>query len=331
MIFNKVVVTGGAGFLGSHLVDAILARGIASRITIVDNLSSGSIENVKSSLADPRVEFAKLDLKELNNDLVQAFRGADVVFHYAANPEVRVSVTEPRTHFDENIVATFNVLELCRKLDIDYIVFASSSTVYGDSMVLPTPETYCLMQPISFYGAAKLCCEVMISTYASLYGLRALILRYANIVGPRLRHGVIYDFIQKLMKNPRRLEILGDGSQRKSYLHVSDAVDATLHLLNTMIERGRRVEVFNVGNSDWITVREIADIVVEEMGLQGVEYVFRPATSDGRGWLGDVKFMLLDITKLVSTGWRPRMSSREAVRRCARELLKELGFARSSS
>ena len=331
MIFNKVVVTGGAGFLGSHLVDEILSRGLASRIIIVDNLSSGSLKNIEKALSDHRVSLAKLDLKRVSSDLENAFRGSEAVFHYAANPEVRISVTDPRTHFNENVVSTFNVLELCRKHDIEYLVFASSSTVYGDALLLPTPETYCLTEPVSVYGAAKLCCEVLISTYTKLYGIHALILRYANIVGLRLRHGVIYDFIQKLLKNPRKLEILGDGTQRKSYLHVSDAVDATLHLLNHFIEERHRLAVYNIGNSDWITVKEIADIVVEEMGLENVEYVFKPATPDGRGWPGDVKLMLLDVSKLMATGWKPRMSSRDAVRRCTREILQELGVKKPPS
>ena len=185
----------------------------------------------------------------------------------------------------------------------EVFVFASSSTVYGDAEVFPTPEDY-PYRPISVYGACKASCELLLYTYTRLYGLRGLVLRYANIVGPRLRHGVIYDFLRKLMQDSTVLEILGDGTQRKSYLYVTDAVEATL--LVTEQEKSR-FEVYNVGNRDWVTVREIADIVCEVLGVRP-RYVFRPATADGRGWPGDVKLMLLDIGKLKSTGWNPKLS-----------------------
>ncbi len=244
-----------------------------------------------------------------------------MVFHFAANPEVRVSVTDPRVHFEENVVATFNVLEACRVNDVPLLVFASSSTVYGDAKVIPTPEDYSPLEPISVYGASKLACENLIISYSNLYGIRGLIIRYANIVGPRSNHGVIIDFIRKLKSTSSKLEILGDGSQRKSYLYVDEAVDATLHLLEFFKSSGRSYDIYNVGSEDWVTVKEIADIVVDVMGLRGVEYVYKSATPDGRGWPGDVKLMLLDISKLKSTGWKPRWSSREAVRKTAEHIL----------
>ena len=314
-----VVVTGGAGFIGSHLVDALAAQGY--RVGVVDDLSSGSLGNLAQHAGREYFTFVRGDLRRLDGGWIDVFRGAEAVFHYAANPEVRVSVTEPRLHFEENVVATFNVLEACRLLDIPTLVFASTSTVYGDARVIPTPEDYHPLEPISVYGASKLASENMITAYSKLYGLRALILRYANIIGPRSNHGVIVDFIGKLRENPGRLEILGDGSQRKSYLHIYDAVDATLHLYNHLVEDGWRYKVFNVGSRDWVTVREIADIVVEEMGLSRVEYIYKPATPDGRGWPGDVKQMLLDTGRLESTGWKPRWNSRQAVRRTVQQLL----------
>ncbi|HIQ10499.1 MAG TPA: NAD-dependent epimerase/dehydratase family protein, partial [Pyrodictium sp.] len=167
--------------------------------------------------------------------------------------------------------------------------------------------------------------EIMCQTYARLYGMQCLVLRYANIVGPRLRHGVIYDFIVKLKKNPRRLEILGDGTQKKSYLYIDDAVEATLATVNHVLYNEEKVKVYNVGNWDWTTVKEIADAVVEAMGLKEVEYVYKPATDDGRGWPGDVKLMLLDISRIVSeVGWKPRFSSLEAVKVAAKYLAEEL-------
>ncbi len=317
----KVIVTGGCGFIGSHLVDKFIE--LSYEVLVIDNLSSGSLNNVKNHIGKPCFKLIKDDLKVLG-DWLNSFKEAKAVFHFAANPEVRVSVTDPRIHFNENILATFNVLEACRKYDVPYIVFASSSTVYGDAKVIPTPEDYHPLEPISVYGACKLACENLIITYSKLYGLKGLILRYANIIGPRSNHGVIIDFIDKLKRNPKELEILGDGTQRKSYLHVFDAINATLHLFKVFKENSRDYEIYNVGSEDWVTVREIADIVIEEMGLKNVKYVFKPGTPDGRGWPGDVKFMLLDINKLKSTGWKPRWSSRDAVRITVKQLLGKL-------
>ncbi|MHA1594173.1 MAG: NAD-dependent epimerase/dehydratase family protein [Candidatus Baldrarchaeia archaeon] len=317
--YENVVVTGGAGFLGSHLVDKLIFRGC--NVTVIDNLSSGKIDNLRVSLTSGRLRVVIQDLKNVNDEWMAEFKNKDVVFHFAANPEVRVSVTDPQIHFEENLRVTFNVLEAMRKCDVPLIVFASTSTVYGDAKKIPTPEDYHPLEPISVYGAVKLACEVLIQTYSKLYGIRGLILRYANIIGARSTHGVIVDFIRKLRHNPKELEILGDGTQRKSYLHVSDAVDATLHALDVFVEGSLPCDVYNIGSEDWISVREIADIIVEEIGLENVKYVYKPMTADGRGWPGDVKFMLLDISKIKGTGWKPRLNSRDAVRKTVRELL----------
>ena len=318
----RVVVTGGAGFIGSHLVDYLMGQGY--HVTVIDNLSSSTIRNIEHWIGHDSFRFVKSDLKEYTAKWVEALRDADAVFHYAANPEVRVSTINPRKHFDENILATFNVLEACRLNNVKYLVFASSSTVYGDATQIPTPEDHPL-KPISIYGASKAACEILASTYARLYGLKVLILRYANIIGPRLKHGVIYDFIQKLKKNPYKLEILGDGTQKKSYLYITDAIDATLSTFNKLIKHDKHVLIYNVGNNDWVSVREIADIIVETMGLTNVEYIYKPITPDGRGWPGDVKLMLLDITRIVKdTGWKPKMASLQAVRETTKALVEEL-------
>lgn len=319
-MISRVVVTGGAGFIGSHIVDRLVSEGV-NEIRVIDNLSNGSLENLKNHINKKYFKFIKYDLKEYGKSLIQAIKDADIVFHFAANPEVRVSSINPRIHFNENILATFNVLEASRIADVDIHVFASSSTIYGEAKVIPTPEDYHPLEPISVYGAAKLACEILYTTYSRLYGFRSLILRYANIIGPRSNHGVIIDFIRKLKKNPSTLEILGDGKQRKSYLHVYDAVDATLYALRHFLNHRKRYEVYNVGNDDWITVREIADIVVKTMGLKNVEYKYVLTTPDGRGWPGDVKFMLLDISKLKSIGWNPSMNSYEAVEQTARYIV----------
>ena len=323
MVSNvRVIVTGGAGFIGSHLTEKLSMDG--HKVTVIDNLSSGKLSNIVHLIDSGKVTFIRGDLKDPAGAWTKYFIGADAVFHFAANPEVKVSVTNPRTHFDENILATFNVLEQCRTNDVGLLIFASSSTVYGDAKKFPTPEDHQPLEPISVYGAAKLACEYLIITYSKLYGIKSLILRFANIVGPRQSHGVIVDFIRKLRANPKVLEILGDGTQRKSYLHVQDLLTGIDYSLDFLLKSGMDYAIFNVGNDDWITVNEIARIVVEEMGLSNVKFTYRKATEDGRGWKGDVKFMLLDNSKLKSLGWRPKYSSAEAIRYTVRALLKEL-------
>jgi len=313
----KIVVTGGAGFIGSHLVEKLVD--MCYNVVVIDNFSSGNPENLRKVSNNPNVKIVKSDLK--HSGWEKELAEAEAVFHFAANPEVRVSTIEPRIHFNENVLASFNVLEASRINDVKYVVFASSSTVYGDARKIPTPEDYTPLEPISVYGASKLAVEYMLITYSKLYGIRSLILRYANIIGPRLTHGVIVDFIKKLKANPRKLEILGDGTQKKSYLYVTDAVDATIHLYKYFKSIKEAYDIYNVGNYDWITVKEIADIIVKLMGLRNVEYVYKPATPDGRGWPGDVKLMLLDISKIVKTGWKPKYTSRQAVELTARALL----------
>lgn len=203
------------------------------------------------------------------------------------------------------------------------LVFASTSTVYGEAKVMPTPEDYGPLIPISTYGASKLGCEALLCSYAYTFGLRVLILRIANIVGSRASHGVIIDFIDKLKANSCRLEILGDGAQRKSYLHVNDCISAILHLVRKFLRSEDRVAIYNVGSSDQVTVGRIAEIVAEELGLRDVEFVFTGGVDGGRGWRGDVKVMLLSIEKLLKTGWTPKHTSEQAIRLATQEILKE--------
>ena len=305
-------MTGGAGFIGSHLVDRLAAEGY--QIRIIDNLSSGRLEN----LAHRRdVELIIGDLKN-PQDAQKAVRGVDAVFHFAANPEVRVSTTNPDIHFNENVVATFNLLEAMRKNDIGQLVFASSSSVYGEPDEIPVDENAPL-RPVSVYGASKAACEHLIHAYAKLYGFRAVVLRYANVVGPRLRHGVIWDLINK-RKNPHELEILGDGKQVRSYIYIDDAVEATLLAWKKTTDA---YVVYNVAAEDWITVDEVADLVIEAMGLTNVKKTYRPVLH-GVGWPGDVKKIALKIDKIKGLGFIPLMNSRDAVRVTAKNLLREL-------
>ena len=220
----KVLVTGGAGFIGSHLVDRLVAEGYSVRV--VDNLSSGRLENLRRHLKLKAIELIIGDLKDPQTAF-KAVEGVDVVFHLAANPEVRVSTTNPEIHFNENVLATFRLLEAMRKKGVKELVFASSSSVYGEPEVIPVGED-APIKPVSVYGASKAACENLIHAYSKLYGIKAIVLRYANVVGPRLRHGVIWDLIIKLRRNPSELEILGDGKQVRSYIYVDDALEATL-------------------------------------------------------------------------------------------------------
>ena len=306
-----ILVTGGAGFIGSHLVDFLVGKGISVRV--LDNFSSGRIENIRSN-----VEVLRRDLKNFD-DIVDVFNDIDFVFHFAANPEVRVSTTHPRIHFEENVLSTFNLLEAMRKNDVKYLVFASSSSVYGEPDHIPVSEND-PVKPVSVYGATKASCENLIHAYSILYGIRSICLRYANVVGPRLRHGVIYDFIMKLKKDPGRLEILGDGMQTRSYIYIDDAVIATVFLAERIT---KNFDVYNIGSIDWITVNDVARITVETLGLKNVSFSYKPILH-GVGWRGDVKRIALSIEKLRKAGFTPRFKSREAVKKTVEYLMKEL-------
>ncbi len=313
----KVLVTGGAGFIGSHLVDHLIEDGYEVRV--LDDLSAGSLENLKQWIDHERFEFMQGDLRR-RDVCEKAVKGIDAVFHLAANPEVRIGAQSPELLYETNVLITYNLLETMRKEDIKALAFTSSSTVYGEAKEIPTPEDYGPLEPISVYGGAKLAAEALIAGYAHTFDIKAVVFRLANIIGKRSNHGVIYDFINKLKANPHRLEILGDGTQRKSYLHVSDTVEAMLYLFKEFLKEDKIYDAYNIGSEDWITVTEIAEIVSREMGLNP-EFYFTGGVDGGRGWKGDVKIMLLNIEKAKAKGWKPKMNSKEAVEKTVRELL----------
>ena len=309
----SILVTGGAGFIGSNLVKALITDGRETQV--LDNLSSGRMESLERVRRNAKFSFQKQDL--LNKESLAIPQGCKSIFHLAANPEVRVGFSSPELHFTQNVVTTFNLLEAARKGDAETIAFASTSTVYGDARTVPTPEDYAPMEPISMYGASKLACESIITSYAHNYGIRAIIFRLANIIGPDSNHGVIYDFTNKLVKDPSRLEVLGDGTQNKSYLHISDCVSAIL----AAHERAReKVNVYNVGSQDQVRVTQIAKAVIDAMKSPNTRIELTGGVDNGRGWKGDVKNMLLDVTRISELGWRPRYSSLEAVKLTANEL-----------
>jgi len=318
---NNILITGGAGFIGSHLTNRLISED--HRVTILDNLSVGKIEGIKNWLDNPDFTFMKGDLKN-PKDIIKAIKRCQTVFHLAANPEVQVGETDPHIHFQENLVATFNLLEAMRKSKTaKTIVFTSTSTIYGEATMLPTPENYGPLTPISTYGATKLGCEALITSYAHTFNLHVLILRLANIVGPGANHGVIPDFIRKLQNNPNRLEVLGDGNQKKSYLYIDDCIDAILHATKTFLKNKHKVEIYNIGSTDQITVKRIAEIVAEEMHLPNVNFSFTGGVDGGRGWKGDIKNMRLSTKKLAKTGWKPKHNSEQAIRLATQSLIKE--------
>jgi UDP-glucose 4-epimerase len=293
----RVVITGGAGFIGSHLAEALVRK---REVIVFDNFSSGK----RGFLDAMDVRIVQGDIRNFE-EIKKACKEVDLVYHFAADPDVRKSYDEPLENFRIDVLGTLNVLEACRLNNVKQIIFASSSVVYGNAEI-PTPEN-APIAPISNYGAAKAASEYYVSTYSQLYGIKAIVLRYANIIGPRLTHGVIHDFYEKLEKNPKELEILGDGTQEKSYLHVNDAVEATL----LAVQRTKKnFEVFNVGSEEKITVKKIAHLIVSTLSLENVQYKY---TGGKIGWPGDVPIMLLSIEKLKGLGWKPRFKVQKSI------------------
>lgn len=314
----KILVTGGAGFIGSHVVDRLMGEN--HEIVVLDDLSSGYEKFINPHVGKESFQFHKIDL--LHSEIADFFEGVEEVWHLAANPEVRVGAENTRIHLEQNVIATYNVLEAMRRRKVRRIIFTSTSTVYGEADKLPTPEDYSTI-PISLYGASKLACEALIGAYCHTFGMHAWIYRFANVIGKRSSHGVIYDFINKIRSNPKELEILGDGNQTKSYIYVDDCIEAMFRGLKARArgEDKNRVNIFNIGTSDMINVKRIAEIVCEEMHVSPKpEFKF---TGGKRGWKGDVPIMLLDASKINKTGWEQSYNSEEAVRKAARDLFGE--------
>ncbi len=307
----RYFVSGGAGFIGSHLVDRLMEIG---EVTAYDNLSSGKREFIEHYLSRDNFQFIQADLME--PDTVQkAMKNHDVVFHLAANPDARAGIRDTSLDLKQGTIATYNVLEAMRLNGIKKIIFASSSTVCGETPVKPIAENYAPLQPISLYGASKLASEALISAFCHLFGMQAWIFRLANVVGARATHGVIFDLINKLQRNARELEILGDGSQEKPYLHVADCVDGFLYGFQHSHDQ---INVFNLGTSSSTTVSTIARMLVEEMELTDASFKY---TGGNRGWPGDVPQVRYDTSKMERLGWNPRYTSDEAVRRGIKDIL----------
>lgn len=312
-----ILVTGGAGFIGSHLAQRL--EELRKNVRIIDNLSTGRQANVERLVSKFETEVIVGDVLN-RNDINRAVKGCGSIYHLAANPDVQVGAIDPSLQFDQNILATYRLLEAMRSADAPEIHFASTSAVYGDPRAVPVTEDYGPLTPISLYGASKLACEALVSSYCHTFGLRGLIYRLANVVGPR-GHGVVHDLILKLISNPRRLIVLGNGSQTRSYIHIDDCLNAML----TVAARSReRLDIFNVASGDSLDVASVAQIVCEVMGQSSTELEFTGGVDGGRGWKGDVKRISLSTAKIRSLGFVPKYNSAESVRIAAKALSREL-------
>lgn len=305
---RRILVTGGAGFIGAHATRRLVEAD--ATVTVLDDLSSGSLDALED--VRDRITFVEGDAGD-PGVLDDVLPGMDGVWHLAANPEVRTGETDPQSHYDRNVAVTWQVLEGMRRHGVGRLAFTSTSTVYGEATVRPTPEDYGPLLPISIYGGCKLACEALIASYGGTFGLDAQLYRFANVVGPGSTHGVTVDFVAKLRKDPERLEILGDGTQTKSYVHVEDTVAGMLHGYR---HAPRGVHPYNIGSTDGIPVTAIAQILSDVLGLQP-EHVFTGGTAGGAGWTGDVKHMSLAVDRLQDLGWAPERSSADAVRATA--------------
>jgi UDP-glucose 4-epimerase len=311
----KTLITGGAGFVGSHLSDLLVSKDYD--VVALDNLSMGTIKNINHLAKHKKFEFIKEDLLHLDRlkDIFQANK-FDAVFHLAANSDIANSAGNPGIDLDNTFMATWNALECCRLFHVNQFIFASTSAVYGDVARELTEESGPLL-PVSYYGAGKLASEGFICAYSFMNNIQSWIVRFPNVVGERTTHGVIHDFIKKLKSNPKQLEILGNGNQKKPYVYVKDMVDAVFFLYQKAKEK---LNCYNVGAEDQTTVTEIAKIVCEEMELNNVEFKY---TGGNRGWRGDVPQYKYDLKKINSLGWKARYSSREAVRMAVRSILSK--------
>jgi UDP-glucose 4-epimerase len=299
----RCFVTGGAGFIGSAFVDRLLAGG--HQVTAYDNFSTGQRPFLADAAAQPRFRLIEGDVLDAPA-LRAAIAGHDLVLHLAANADVRFGLREPRRDLEQNTVATFNVLEAMRATGARRIAFASTGSVYGEPSVFPTPETCPFPAQTSLYGASKLAGEGLIAAYCAGFGFQGLVFRFVSILGERYTHGHVFDFYKKLLADPRRVEVLGDGRQRKSYLHVQDCVSAVLLALE---KAGEGFDVFNLGVDDYCTVDESLGWICAHLGLDPE----RRYTGGIRGWIGDSPFIFLDTAKIRGLGWQPQLGIRESV------------------
>ena len=296
-------MTGAAGFIGSNLVDRLLSD--CEAVVGYDNLSTGRSEFIRSARRHRNFTFVHGDLLDASS-LTESMRGASRVMHLAANADVRFGLEHPRKDLEQNTIATFNVLEAMRANNVEEIAFCSTGSIYGEATIVPTPEDAPFPVQTSLYGASKLACEGLIAAYAEGYGIKARIFRFVSILGQRYSHGHVFDFMKQLARDPSRLHILGDGSQRKSYLHVDDCIEAMLLALET---RDERIGIYNLGTDEVCQVLDSVGWILDRLKLSP-----QLSFSGGRqGWIGDSPLIHLDISRIRSLGWQPKKRIKEAV------------------
>lgn len=301
---NKVFITGACGFIGSNLVDRLLKDGY--KVVGWDNRSTGRIEFLNDALNNPN--FTLIEGDNLNvSALSEAMIGCDVVFHLAANADVRFGLNHPSKDLNQNTIATFNVLTAMKERGIKKIIFSSTGSVYGESTVIPTPENATFPIQTSLYGASKVACESMIQAYSEGYGFESYIFRFVSILGERYTHGHIFDFYKQLIDHPEYLNVLGDGTQRKSYLYVQDCIDAMLHVLTLNSET--KVNIYNLGTNEYVQVNESVRFIIDHLNLNPeIRY-----SGGNKGWIGDNPFIFLDTAKIRNTGWNAKLTIKQGV------------------
>ena len=314
---NRVFVTGGAGFIGSSLVDRLLAEG--SAVVAWDDFSTGQVRFLEKAKSHPNFALVRGDNLDAPS-LTRAMAGCDMVFHLAANADVRFGLDHPGRDLQQNTIATFNVLEAMRANGLKRIAFSSTGSVYGEAEVIPTPETAPFPIQTSLYAASKLAGESMISAYCEGFGFEGYIFRFVSILGERYTHGHVFDFYQQLSEHPGHLDVLGDGAQRKSYLHIGDCLDAVLQVVRagTASSARHRVQIYNLGTFEYCEVKNSIGWICERLGLQP-ELRF---TGGQRGWVGDNPFIILDTAKIRAIGWQPKLSIRQGVVRTVEWLME---------
>ena len=299
----RVLVTGAAGFIGSHMVDRLLSAG--HNVVGFDNMSTGQRRFLEGALPNPRFTFHQADLLD-RTSLAHAMQGAEIVIHFAANADVRFGTEHPRRDLEQNTIATWNVLEAMRQENCKRIVFSSTGSVYGEPEIFPTPETCPFPIQTSLYGASKLAAEGLIQAYCEGFGMQGYIFRFVSILGERYSHGHVFDFYKQLSEHPQELHVLGNGHQRKSYLYVQDCIDAIVLALD---RANAKVNIFNLGTDEFCEVNDSIGWICEHLGLHP-----RLTYSGGeRGWVGDSPFILLDCSRIRALGWRPKLTIQQAV------------------
>lgn len=311
----KYFITGGAGFIGSTMTEKLLNNS-KNEVTVFDNFISGQSLFIEQHFKNKNFNLIEGDLLDFET-VKKSVKGHDFIFHFAANPDISKAMTEPDLDLKLGIIATFNLVEAMRLNGIKQIAYSSGSGVYGDVGLTETPENFGPLLPSSMYGASKLGAEGIISAFCYMFDMQAWMFRFANVVGKNQTHGVGYDFIKKLKEDPQKLNILGDGEQSKSYIHITDVIEAMLFVIN---KANDIVNVFNIATDDYLTVNEIAKIVVKEMGLNSVVFKY---TGSKKGWKGDIPIVRFNLGKIHKLGWKAKYNSREALEMSIREMLRK--------